>query len=77
MNIQETLNFLALQEQVANLMIKMAVLEDMLIDKGVFTAEEYSGKLSDKVALIADKIKPIQEELDKLKEIENSNGDGT
>lgn len=76
MDIKDTLNLLVLQEQVMTLLIKVNTLEDILIGKDIITAEEYSKKLAEKVGLIADKMKPVQDMVENLnksiKEFEDS-----
>lgn len=66
MNIKEQLNFIALQEQVITILLKIKVLENALIEKGVFTAEEYNKKLTDAAESVAKDLKPVYEQLEKL-----------
>lgn len=69
MNIKEQLNFIALQEQVANLHIKMKAIESLLIEKNVFTVDEYKSKLNEIVESTAEIFKPVKEQFEKLQQL--------
>jgi uncharacterized coiled-coil protein SlyX len=66
MTIKEQINIIAIQEQVLTLLIKMKVMESMMIEKKVFTADEYSNKLNEAVAVYKKEFDTVYEQLDKL-----------
>ena len=69
MNIKDQLNIIAIHEQSLKLLIKVKVLENILIEKNICTAEEYDKKLNDVADLIAKDLKPVYEQLAKLNEV--------
>ena len=68
MNLKEQINFIALQEQVITLLLKVKVIEEFLVSKNVFTAVEYSDKLTIASNAIAKDLQPVREQLEKLVE---------
>ena len=66
MNLKEQINFIALQEQTITLLLKIKVIEELLITKKVFTAEEYNVKLNEASEAIAKDLQPVKEQLEKL-----------
>lgn len=69
MNIKDQLNIIAIHEQSLKLLIKVKVLENIIIEKKICTAEEYDKKLNDVADLIAKDLKPVYEQLAKLNEV--------
>ncbi len=68
MNLKEQINFIALQEQVITLLLKIKVIEGFLVEKSVFAVDEYNVKLTEASAAIAKDLQPVKEQLDKLVE---------
>jgi len=72
MDMKETLNFVQLQEQMINMMIRLSTLEKVLKDSGVLSAEVYTKELKDTTDIVSDKLKSVYNEIDKLKEAVSS-----
>ena len=68
MNLKDQINFIAIQEQVVNMMMKVNVIEKLLIEKKVVTAEEYNGELVSAATKLAEQLKPLYEQVEKLQE---------
>ena len=68
MNLKDQINFIALQEQVITLLLKIKVIEGFLVEKNLFTIEEYNTKLTEASASIEKDLQPVKEQLDKLVE---------
>lgn len=69
MNAKETLNFISLQEQVVNVLVRVSALESVLRNSGVLNVELYTKELNDITAVVTDKMKAVYENLDKLNQV--------
>ena len=69
MNAKETLNFISLQEQVVNLLVRASALESVLRNSGVLNVELYTAELNSITAVVTDKMKVVYENLDKLNQV--------
>ena len=61
MNIKDQANFIALQEQVIALLIKVNVMETFLIEKNLITADEYNKRMEAATASVASALKEVFE----------------
>jgi len=61
MNIKDQSNFIALQEQVIALLIKVNVMETFLIEKNLITADEYNKRMEAAAASVASALKEVFE----------------
>lgn len=72
MDMKETLDFVKLQEQLINTMIRISALEKVLKDSGVLSVEAYTKELKDTSEIVSEKLKSVYNEIDKLKETVSS-----
>jgi len=73
MNVKDQITIIAMQEQVITMLLKIKVLENLFIEKNIFTADEYNTKLSNAAEAVAIQLKPVYEQLDKLNKILEQN----
>ena len=68
MNVKDQINFISLQENLIAILIKVSVIESLLVDKNMITAEEYNKKLEAAAAVVSNALKPVVEKLNQIKE---------
>ena len=61
MNIKDQANFIALQEQVIALLIKVNVMETFLVEKNLITADEYNKRMEAAAAAVVASLKEVFE----------------